>query len=191
MTARRDHRVGFRDVLGRPGYPRLWTARTVSQGGDVFATVALILLVFDLTGSALGVSAVVLAEIVPVLLLAPFAGTLVDRLAPARVMIAADVLRAVLAASLVVLGDTVVGVYLVAFGLSAGAVFFNTAASSALPVLVGDDELIAANSGIWTAAVLAQIALAPLAGVLYAGLGAGAAFGVNAASFLISAAVLT
>ncbi len=68
--------------------------------------------------------------------------------------------------------------------------FFNPAANSALPGLVNDNELVAANSGIWTAAVLSQIALAPVAGVLYAALGAGPAFAINAGSFLLRAAVL-
>lgn len=48
-------RVGLRAVFSHPGYRRLWSARTVSQAGDVFATVALSLLVLDLTGSPLGV----------------------------------------------------------------------------------------------------------------------------------------
>jgi MFS family permease len=183
-------RVGLRAVFAYPGYWRLWSARTASQSGDVFATVALSLLVFDLTGSPLGVSAVVLAEIVPVLLLAPFAGTLVDRLPRVAVMVVADLWRAVLAGSLIIVGSHVAAVYAIAFGLAVGAVFFTPAANSALPALVREKELVAANSGIWTAAVLSQIALAPTAGVLYAAVGAGAAFGINAASFLLSAGVL-
>jgi len=186
-----DERVGLRTVFARPGYRRLWSARTASQWGDVFATVALSLLVFDLTGSPLGVSAVVVAEIIPVLLLAPFAGTLVDRLPRVQVMIGADLLRAVLATTLVFVGDSVTAVYAIAFGLSVGAVLFDPAANSTLPTLVKDKELVAANSGIWTAAVLSQIALAPLAGLLYTALGPSPAFGINAASFLISAAILT
>lgn len=181
-------RVGLRAVFAQPGYRRLWSARTVSQWGDVFATVALVLLVFDLTGSALGVSAVVFAEIAPVLLLGPFAGTLVDRLP--RVMVVADLWRALLAIALIPLADSLVAVYLIAFGLSVGAVLFNPAANSVLPALVAEEELLAANSGIWTAAVVSQIALAPLAGILYAALGPGPAFGVNAASFLLSAVLL-
>jgi len=81
-------------VFARPAYRRLWLARTASQWGDVFATVALSLLVLDLTGSPLGVSGVVLAEIVPVVALAPFAGTLVDRLPRVQLMVGADLLRA-------------------------------------------------------------------------------------------------
>jgi predicted MFS family arabinose efflux permease len=56
--------------------------------------------------------------------------------------------------------------------------------------LVADDELVAANGGIWTAAVLSQIALAPVAAALAAGLGFGVAFGLNAGSFALSAVVL-
>ncbi|MFC4949283.1 MFS transporter [Pseudonocardia sp. GCM10023141] len=190
MTRAPSSRVGLRAVFAHPGYRRLWSARTVSQAGDVFATVALALLVFDLTGTALGVSAVVFAEIIPVLALAPLAGTLVDRLPRVAVMVAADVWRAVLAGSLIFLGHNVVAVYAIAFGLSVGAVAFNPAAGSALPTLVTDTELVAANSGIWTAAVLSQIALAPLAGILYSALGAGPAFGINSASFALSALVL-
>ncbi|CAN5338420.1 MFS transporter [soil metagenome] len=191
MTSDAPRRVGLRVVFARPGYRRLWSARTASQCGDVFATVALVLLVFELTDSALGVSAVVFAEILPVLLLAPLAGTLVDRLPRVQVMVAADLWRAVLATALIFVGSNVAAVYVIAFGLSVGAVLFNPAANSALPALVREDELVAANSGIWTAAVLSQIALAPVAGVLYAVLGPGPAFGINAASFLLSAVVLT
>lgn len=177
-------------MFSKPGYRRLWIARTASQWGDVFASVALALLVFDLTGSGLGVGGVVAAEILPVLLLAPIAGTLVDRLPRVPVMVSADLLRAALAVGLIFFDGHVAAVYLIAFGLSVGTVFFNPAASSTLPALVADQELIAANSGIWTAAVLSQIALAPAAGIAYATLGPDPAFGLNAASFLVSALVI-
>ena len=177
-------------MLARPGYRRLWAARTVSQAGDIaqFTTVAL--LVFELTGSGVGVSGVVMAEIAPVLLLAPVAGPLVDRLPRVQVMLGADVVRLLLAAVLVVWRGDVGVVYAVAFGLSAGSVFFNPAAGSLLPTLVDDDELVAANSGIWSAAVLTQVLLAPLAGLLATTAGFGWAFAANAASFGLSALLL-
>src|SRR5205809_167860 len=52
-------RPGWRVVFARRSYRRLWAARTVSQWGDAFNTVAIALLVFDRTGSGLAVSAVV------------------------------------------------------------------------------------------------------------------------------------
>lgn len=152
--------------------------------------VTLALLAYELTGSGLGVTAVVAAEILPVLLLAPFAGVLVDRLPRVQVMVAADLVRAALAAVLVVEHDSLAVLLAVAFGLSCGAVFFNPAAGSALPALVRDDELVAANSGIWTAAVLSQIGLAPLAGFAVVTFGFGWGFAINALSYLASAACL-
>ncbi len=59
-------------------------------------------------------------------------------------------------------------IYAIAFGLSAGTVFFNPAAASVLPSLVSEQELVAANSGLWSAAVISQIALAPLGAALVA-----------------------
>jgi hypothetical protein len=69
-------------------------------------------------------------------------------------------------------------------------VFFNPAASSVLPSIVDDDELVAANSGLWSAAVISQIALAPLAGAVVAAVGVSPAFLVNAPSFAVSALLL-
>ncbi len=181
---------GLRSVLSRPAYRRLWAARTVSQVGDIAQFTTTALLAFALTGSGLGVSGVVLAEIAPVLLLAPLAGPLVDRLPRVRVMIGADVVRMLLVLVLVVWHSDAALVYAVTFGLSAGSVFFNPAANSLLPALVDDDELVAANSGIWSAAVLSQVAVAPLVGLLATTAGFGWAYGVNAASYAASAVLL-
>lgn len=177
-------------MFRQPGYRRLWTARTVSQAGDTFNFVALALLIYDLTGSGLGVSGVVVAEILPVLLFAPLAGPLVDRWPRVRVMVGSDLFRMVLAAVLAGWHDAPAGVYLIAFGMSVGAVCFNPAASSVLPAQVRDNELVAANSGIWTAAVLSQIVLAPVAGLLVVSVGYGPAFAVNGASYALSALLL-
>jgi predicted MFS family arabinose efflux permease len=183
-------RPRLRAVLARPGFRRLFAAQTISRWGDAFHTVALALLVFDLTGSGLGVSGVVLAEILPVLLVAPLAGAVVDRLPPRAVLVAADLWRMTLALALPFVADSVGAVYGVAFGLSLGAVFFNPASASAVPALVDERELIAANSGIWSAAVVSQIVLAPLAGVVVAAAGVTVAFLVNAATYALSAALL-
>lgn len=183
--------MGLRQVLALPAYRRLFAAQTVSRWGDTFNVVALAIVVLRLTGSGLGVSAVVIAEIVPVLLFAPLAGAVVDRLPRVRVMVGADLWRALLAALLpVAAAIDVTAVYAVAFGLSLGTLFFNPAAASALPRLVDEDQLVAANSGLWSAAVLSQIVLAPLAGIMVATLGETPAFLVNAVTFLVSAGLL-
>jgi hypothetical protein len=92
-------------------------------------------------------------------------------------MIAADLWRMALAGLLPLVDQHLLAVYAVAFGPAAGGVFFNPAASSVLPSLVEEDELVAANSGLWSAAAISQIALAPLAGVLVTTVGVGPASG--------------
>ena len=180
----------LRVLLARPGYRRLWTARTVSQVGDVAQFTTLALLLVHLTGSAVGVTGAVLAEIAAVLLLGPLAGSLVDRLPRVRVMVTADVVRVLLAATLAVWHGTPTVAYAVAFGLAAGQAFFGPAAQSLLPSLVDEDELVAANSGVWTAAVTAQVLVAPVAALLATRVGFGVAFALNAVSFAVSALVL-
>lgn len=184
------NRPGLRDVFAQPAYRRLWAARTVSQWGDTFNFVALALLIYDLTGSGLGVTGVVVAEVLPVLLLAPVAGSLVDRWPRVHVMVGSDLFRLALMVLLALWHDAPAGVYAIAFAMSVGTVFFNPAAGSVLPGLVRKDELVAANSGIWTAAVISQIVLAPLAGLLVTQLGYGPAFTINAISYAVSALVL-
>jgi MFS family permease len=114
----------------------------------------------------------------------------VDRLRRVAVMVSADLARLVLAASLAVWHGNVAAVYALALGLSAGAVFFNPAAGSLLPTLVTEEQLVAANSGIWSAAVLIQVALAPVAGLLASTAGFGWAFAVKADSLAVSALLL-
>jgi MFS family permease len=180
----------LRRALARRGFRRFFVARTISQWGDTFNAVALVILVYRLTGSGLRVAGTVVFEIVPVLVFGFVAGLVVDRLPRRRVMVAADLGRAAVAVALVLLRHHLWAVYGAAFGLSTLAVFFNPAASSALPALVDDDEVIGANSAVWSAAVVSQIALAPAASGLVALLGVAPAFLLNAASFVISAFLL-
>jgi predicted MFS family arabinose efflux permease len=109
---------------------------------------------------------------------------------PLGVMVTADLWRTGLAAFLPLASHHLAAVYVIAFGLSAGGVFFNPASASVLPAIVGEDELIAANSGLWSAAVVSQIALAPLAGAMVTAWGVAPAFYFNAATFAASALTL-
>ena len=180
----------LRRALARPGFRRLFAAQTVSRWGDTFNSVALVILVFQLTGSGVKVAVTVAFEIVPVLLLGFVAGAVVDRFPRQRVMVAADLGRAAVALALVAVPDRLGVVYAAAFLLSGFSVFFNPAAASVLPGIVPDEELVGANSALWSAAVVSQIALAPLAGVLVAFAGPRPAFALNAATFLVSAGFL-
>lgn len=178
-------------ALSRPGFRRLFAASTVSRSGDVFASVALVVLVYRLTGSGLRVGVAVAFEIAPVLLFGFVAGAVVDRLPRRRVMVAADLGRAGVALALALFGtSSLPAIYAAAFALSALTVFFNPASSSAVPALVAPDELVGANAALWSGAVVSQVVLAPVAGLTVAWAGAAPALVANAASFLASAGLL-
>ena len=116
-----------------PGFRRLFLAHTVSRAGDAFNTVALVVLVFELTGSGIGVAGAVMFEVAPVLLLGTLAGWAADRLPRRSRRVCADLFRALAAMALVLASGSVAVAFAVAFGLSLGAVAFNPAAASLLP----------------------------------------------------------
>ncbi len=177
-------------LRSRPAFRRLFLAHAISRAGDAFNAVGLVVLVFSLTGSGLSVAATVAFEVVPVLVFGPFAGVVADRFPRRRVMVAADILRAVLAGLLAVFHGNLAVAFGAAFGLSVGSLLFGPSSSSVVPETVENDELVAANSGLWSVAVAAQIAFAPAAGGIIALVGVGAAFGVNALSFVLSGLLL-
>src|SRR4249919_4136014 len=74
----------------------LYIGQTISQLGDWFNTVAVFGLLLDLTGSATAVAWMMIVQFLPVALVGPLAGVVVDRVDRRRLMIATDLLRGVL-----------------------------------------------------------------------------------------------
>jgi len=176
-------------VARSPRYFPLWLGRLLSNFGDTLHYVALVVLVYEITGRGAAVALLVAAEIVPVLLLGPLAGVVIDRYHRKAVLVGADLGRAVLALSLVwPLGAW--HAYLVAAGLAAGNAFFNPAVQAVIPSLTTPEQRLAANSVAWSTGRLVQILAAALAGGLIALIGTGAAFAVNAATFVASALLI-
>src|SRR6476659_3196093 len=71
----------------------LYLGTLISLGGDWFLTVALFDLVLGLTGSATLVSLMLLCQTLPIFLVTPFAGALVDKVDRRKLMITVDVIR--------------------------------------------------------------------------------------------------
>lgn len=181
--------MGYAAVISSRRYLPLWLGQLASSFGDTLHYIALVVLVFELSGQGLAVAGLVVLEIVPVVALGPVAGVIIDRFSRKRVLIAADLLRAALAFSLV-WPQGVWHAYAVAFGLAAGGVFFNPAVNAVIPALTTADQRLAANSVSWSTSQLVQILAASLAGGLIALVGTAPAFAVNAASFAFSAAMI-
>src|SRR5918993_3075426 len=76
----------YLDVVRSPRYFPLWLGQLVSNFGDTLHYIALVVLVFQLTGQGIAVAALVAAEILPTLLLGPVAGVVIDRFSRKRVL---------------------------------------------------------------------------------------------------------
>ncbi len=179
----------YANVVRSRTYFPLWLGQLLSSFGDTLHYIALVVLVFQLSGQGLAVAGVVAAEVVPVLLLGPVAGVVIDRFSRKAVLIGADLFRAVLVASLI-WPQGVWHAYLVAAGLAAGNTFFNPAVQAVIPALTTEEQRLAANSVAWSTGRLVQILASAIAGGLIALIGTDPAFAVNAASFVASALLL-
>lgn len=91
---------GYAEVARSPRYFPLWLAQLTSTFGDTLHYIALVILVYQLTGQGVAVAILVVAEIIPVLLLGPVAGVVIDRFSRKSVLIASDLVRAGLVLSL-------------------------------------------------------------------------------------------
>ncbi len=179
--------------LRLPGFRNLFYATLGSSVGTLLAAVALAIDVKDRTDGSphtgLWVGAVLIVEFLPTIVVGLLLGPLLDRLERRSLMIAADALRFGVFVALPFAGNavTVVGLALVA-GLATG--FFRPAVYAGVPNLVPGDELPAANALLQTVEN-ASWAVGPLVGgVLTAAAGPSAAYGINAASFLVSIALV-
>jgi MFS family permease len=184
-------RVGraYLDVVRNPRYLPLWLGQLVSNFGDTLHYIALVVLVFQITGRGVAVATLVAAEILPVLFLGPVAGVVIDRFSRKAVLIGSDLIRAVLVFSLL-WPQGAWHAYLVAAGLAAGNTFFNPTVQAVIPAITTEEQRLAANSVAWSTGRLVQILASAVAGGLIAYLGTQAAFGLNAVTFLVSALFL-
>lgn len=173
-------------------FRRLYLASLISLGGDWFLLVALFGLVLELTGSAVAVAFTIAAQDLTYFLASPFAGVLADRLDRRRLMIAADIARAVLVLGFLLVSseDMVWLLYVLLAGVAVFAAAFEPASAAAMPNLVEEADLATANalSGSLWGTMLAVGA--GLGGVVAAALGRETAIVIDSASFIVSALLI-
>lgn len=182
----------MRAVLGERGFAALWLAQLVSRIGDSIHEVALIWVVYEVTGDPTLIALVALASFVPNLLFSVPAGVLVDRLNRKYVLVGTEATRGVVVLAIPFVGEgpylvpVVVAVALLASTMEA---FFGPAQQALIPRLVAPEELDAANS--LNNLTLSTSRLFYIVGGLVVGLGGSfVAFYVNSATFIVAALVL-
>ena len=178
-------------VIGRSrGFRLLFFATLGSTIGTLLATVALVVDVKDRTGSGPWVGALLLAQWLPTVIVGLFFGPLLDRLSRKRTMVAADVIRAAIFCALPFVDSAAAIVGLAAVvGLASG--FFRPASYAGLPNLVDEDDLPAATSVLQTAENVSWAGAPVAGGLLVAAAGSHPAYWLNAASFVLSAVLLS
>jgi MFS family permease len=182
--------AGRLDLVARvPGFRQLFAATLFSGFGTWLAFVALALDVKDRTDSGPWVSALLIADILPAVLIGLLAGPLVDRYSRKGLMIGADLLRAAIFCALPFASSAAMIVALAALA-GVGTGLFRPAVYAGLPNLVEDRDLPSANGLIQGSENLTW-AIGPLVGgALVAAAGPDPAYWLNAATFVVSALLL-
>lgn len=179
-------------LRGNPAFTRLFGAQLISFAGDWFATVALLGLALELTGSPAIASLLLVVQTGAFALASPMAGVLADRYDRRALMVSADLARVPVALAFLLArdADTLWIAFVAAALLSLGAAVFEPTSSASLPNLVEEGELAEANVLIGSAWGTMLAVGAALGGLVAATFGRDVAFVVNAASFAASALLI-
>lgn len=177
-------------IRTNPQFRSLLIATAGSAVGTYLAALVLSVHIFDETGSGRWLAALLLADFLPIVVIGLTLGPLVDRLSRRRLMIGADVVRGVTFCLLPFVDDPATIVVLAGVnGIATG--FFRPAVWAGLPNLVADDEREQATSLLSTVEHLAWMVGPVVAGLLISFSGPDPAYWLNAASFLVSAVLLS
>ncbi|MGA2488815.1 MAG: MFS transporter [Anaerolineales bacterium] len=180
-------------LLRQRNFFLLWVGQFISVIGDWVLFIALPFYTYSLTGSVLATGAMFIVSTLPRLVLGSVAGVFVDRWDRKRTMIMADLLRVVLILMLLVVRsqDWLWLIYVSSFLESVVSQFFNPAKSAIIPLLVGEKDLLPANSLNGLSDALTRLLGSALGGLLMGWLGLSSVVMLDAGSFLFSALMIT
>jgi MFS family permease len=184
-------RVNLLAPLRHRDFRLLWTGMTVSLVGDGIFLVAMVWQAYELWNAPAALSLLGIGMTIPTIVFLLPAGVLSDRLDRRSLMLCADIGRAVVIAALAVLSLTglltfwELMVLVALYGV--GTAFFTPAFEAIVPDIVPAADLAAANSlDQFVRPIALRLAGPALGGALVVGVGTGAAFALDAASFVAS-----
>ncbi len=187
-------RLRVLEALRHRDFRFLWIGQTVSQIGDAAFIVALGWRAFTLTGKASSLGIVLMVEALGLVTTLLIGGVLADRYSRRLLLIGSDVARAVIIGGLALADATghlsfgAMVAFVALHGLGSG--LFQPAFGGILPLLVEEPSLGSANALVGVSRQAAFVVGPAVAGGIYGLAGSSAIFAVDAASFLVSAAVL-
>ena len=161
-------KAGLRELLRNRNFRWLWFGQIISNYGDSLTGLALMILVNKLTGSAAALATLIIFMVLPQVTVGMLAGVFVDRWNRRRTMIISDILRGLLVLGFVLVreADDVYLLYGLAFAQATVGVFFSPARMALMTNVVGEDDLLAANSIAQTSRILFGLLGTASAGVI-------------------------
>ncbi|MGK5728909.1 MFS transporter [Streptomyces sp. URMC 124] len=161
----------------------------LSSLGDQLAIVALTLRLHDQGQSGMAISALVIASVLPVVVVGPLVGPLVDRVESGRLIVAVTSCQAVVTLGLAFVSDVAATIALLVV-LGAGLALVTPALQLVVPSIIGEDAAARGYAQLETFRSAGNVAGPALAGLLVAAFGDRTALVCDAASFAVMAAVL-
>jgi predicted MFS family arabinose efflux permease len=188
-TGPADGRATFGQVFAVGEFRALWTAQILSVAGDQLARVALTLLVFHRTHSALLAAVTFAASVVPTFLGGIWLSGLADRLPRRQVMIVCDLLRAGLVAVMAIPGTPIAVLVVLLFLVTLIYAPFSSARAALYPDILPGDQYVLSMAVTLTTLQFAQVIGFAAGGVVVGFFGVGTSLLVDAGTFLLSAAI--
>lgn len=188
-------RRGYAALFRNANYLRVFAAGLGSVAGSAITGVCLIWLVAETTHSTLDIALLGIASVVASLVCSVFGGTLVDRYDRRRLMIGSDVVRAIalgaVTVELVAVGFDLASLLAAYAVVGAFTTIFNPAEQALVPHLVPSESVADANGLVRSSRSALQFVGSAVAGVLLVTVGPAWGLGANAATFALSAVLLT
>jgi predicted MFS family arabinose efflux permease len=184
-------RARYRDVLAAGEFRVIFAANIVSMLGNVVASVALTVLIYQRTGSPALAALVMALSFLPYLIGGVLLSAVVDRLPARRVLVGCDLASAAVVALMVIPGIPVAGLLVLLFAVGLIAPVFQSTRAAVLPeVLAPGPPYVLGRSLMRLVAQAAQIAGYGAGGLLLAFLPPRGALAADAVSFAASALLL-
>ena len=181
------------DLLRRTDFRRVFLAVSASELGDSLHYIALMWFAFDVGGAG-GVIAVRLADSIPAFLFGLHGGLAADRFSRKRLMVSADLVRAIVLLPVAIAGVAgslpLWGLVVASFVLESATSFFAPAYGAMIPTLVDRANVQRANALVQSTTQALSIGGWALAAAFLTFVPVSVFFGVNAVSFFVSAALL-
>jgi predicted MFS family arabinose efflux permease len=179
-------RATFRDVFAVPEFRALWFSEILSVTGDRLALVALTLLVYSRTGSALLASATYAAGYLPWVIGGLFLADVADRRPRRSVMVACDAVRAVLVAAMVIPHTPIWALVALLFATTMFAPPFESARAAITPDILQGERYVLGTAVVQTTFLGGQVIGAAGGGVAVAFVGVRPSLAIDSLTFVLS-----